>query len=279
MSSDPNAHPSVIDRAWQERLRRLTLGAGMVLILAALFPVAIEGSEPRFLWQTAHGADQVVLLVLVLGTGLGALVLGSITVDLTGRALAALVLGLPALAFQTVVMGLDAHGSPTWQVVLTVVGLTMVATGALTRESYWGSLLARLVCTIGMAMTVVAHAAPADGGPSRIGAAIETARAAEGLVHGLWIAAALPLLAGLGGLLAWLPANGPASGDRVARLAIAAVPLAAIIDQATRAAMYGHEPLLADLFHQLTAPLILAAWLALTAHGGAWPLRQAETAA
>jgi hypothetical protein len=268
-----------IDREWEARLRQVALTAGMVLVVAALVPAEIHGSEPRFLWQTAHAADELFLLILILGTGLGALVLGTIGIALTGRALAALALGLPALLFQTAVMGLDARGAPAWQLVLTIAGLTLVATGALARATYWGSLLARLVCTIGVAMTVVAHAAPADGGPSQIGAAIETARFADGLVHLLWIAAMLPLVAGLGGLLAWLPARGPGYGERVARLAILGLPLSVTLAQVTRLAMIGHEPLLADLFHQLTAAVVLGAWLALTAHGCAWLLRRAETAA
>jgi hypothetical protein len=274
--SDPAA---TIHREWEQRLRQVSLTAGMVLVVAALVPATVTGSDPRFLWQTAQAADELFLLVLIGATGLGALVVGTVRIPLTGRALAVLALGLPALTFQTVVMGLDARGGPGWQVVFTIAGLTLVATGSLARATYWGSLLARLVCTLGVLMTVVAHAAPVDGGRSVIGAAIESAGHAQGLTHVLWIATLVPLAAGLGGLLVWSSPGGPAHGQDLARLAIVALPLSVLLAAVTRAAIHGPEPLLADLFGQVTAAVVVGAWVALTAHGGSWLLRRAETAA
>lgn len=244
-----------------DALRALMLGLGTLLIACFAAPWSVsDGAE--FSWDVLRNAEATyprLIALLMVASGLSALLLAILPAATIGRGLAAACLGTLSLIASE---ASDPQGA--WWIFSWLLGMAALVAGLLLRSQYRSSLVARLIVTAGALALIVPWLVPIDGDPriavvlSNLGSDISLGAKLSGLVQ-LGVLA----LAGVA-LFAWLPAPSSAAAGVLAWIVVAVIPIVTLADLlassdiATRISR--------NLGATILVPLSTAAWIAL----GGW---------
>lgn len=244
---------------------------GATLILFFVLPWALA-PKTLFSWDVlgaVEGKHKLPPLLLV-GSGILAVVLSRLPLGVKARGLSALFTGYAPLALLALLLStpitVDTIGgkSDAWQDgVLLLSSLTLIA-GLLLRSQYHAAFLARILVTVGVACLLVPQLVPDT-------ALIDTAKAIGDLPGKSKLVNITPLvpaaLAAIGLLLTWLPTSGPVGTRTIAWLLIIwplAAALMTVIAQTEGSLV---DALKGGLYTVFWHPTSLVAWAALTGYG------------
>jgi len=198
-----------------------------------------------------------IIPLLLVGTGVLAVVLGAVPVATIGRGFAAAGIGLAPVVY--------AAASPPfqWQALVEVIGVVALVTGLLVRSQYTDAPLGRIMTTVGVACVLLTLLVPEGGEVPLIAAfkALGTNRTVPALLL------IVPAVLALASLVVWLPGPGGAGTHILAWIWIV-WPLAAAVLSWLSAGDIGPN-LKVNLDGVLYRPMALMAWTALVGFGAA----------
>ena len=248
---------------WAGALRALMLGLGAMLLVGFAAPWSLS-PELAFSWDRIADATTTyerLAPIMLVATGLVAVLLAVLPVAAAGRGMAAAVVGAGAL------IAVEASSGVGLSYVATRVGTLALVAGLLLRSQYRSSMLARGVVTVAALVVILLWLIP-EGGASPLVVAFGALGTDAPASFKIVIAAELfTLVLAAVALFAWLPAPSSAAADMLAWLVIARIPAVALLELVLLPDAGGQ--LSADLFGALIFPLATAAWLALAGFGAA----------
>lgn len=180
---------------------------GVVLLAAFVTPVGAE-REMKFWWDSLDDLEgkYKLLPIWLAAAGLLGVLLGSIPLPSSGRAVAAAVLGVTPLVYASLAINPEAE----WQSIATAGGMVLIPAGLLLRAAVPSSMLARILTTVGALAVLAVWLVPVhDKIPVQAALDVLDTEAKAGVKAGAIAPLLYPLLA-IGSLLVWLP--GPGSG-------------------------------------------------------------------
>jgi hypothetical protein len=180
---------------------------GVLLIAAFVTPIRAD-RETLFWWDALDDLEGKYKLmpILLAAAGLLGVLLGSIPLPSSGRAVAATVLGVTPLLYAAIALNPEAE----WQQIALAGGMFLIPAGLLLRSAVPGSMPARLLTTLGALAVIAAWVVPVhDKIPVQAALDVLSSDAKPGMKAGAVAPLLYPLLAVLS-LLVWLP--GPGSG-------------------------------------------------------------------
>jgi hypothetical protein len=147
---------------WSETLKTMMLVFGVLLVACFIAPWEIGGGPTQFAWTklTAKGisASARVVPLLLVGTGLIAVVLGSLSLGSLVRGFSAAGIGLAPLLF------LVASNKPfEWQFAVLLLCTVLITLGLLLRTHSVTSMLARVLVSAGIAGVLTTYLVPDHG--------------------------------------------------------------------------------------------------------------------
>lgn len=261
----PGAPGAATFEPWAESIKTLLLVYGVLLVACFVAPWAVGGGQTTFSWTLigAPGAAAKLPPLLIVSTGVIAVVLGVVPLATAARGIACLVMGLAAVVVLSTVPSFD------WRGLLGLIGASSLIGGLLLRSQYTMATLGRLLTTIGVVLLLALYLIP-EGGQvplvsmfKQLGAAPGKAKVAVivgGLSGGL-----LPLLFLLVCLLVWLPGPGSAGAGILAWIAIL-YPVASALILLLVGGDIG-ATLKSSLSAVVYIPLATSAWLAFAGYG------------
>lgn len=189
---------------WKDTIKLWMIVWGAVALVAFATPMMID--PLAFNWDLIiNGAGKMKIPPLIwAAVGLSSLAVGLLPMETLGRGVIAAVLGLAGIVAPLVIIGM-----PDWQKLLPLVGAIVLVPGLLVRHEYTESMLARILVTVGVVMTLVPYLIPDHGSIPLVGIF-------KGLIDLPGEAKIIPILLILHivlivmTLLAWMP--GPATG-------------------------------------------------------------------
>ena len=272
---------------WADSLRGLCSKFGILLCIALVLPVAFFDGKMAFLYellsqkQAPLGVRLIPILIMV--TGIGAIVIARSGVTTTMRGWIATGLGFTPLLLIAIYMQDATAGNrelqmvlagagESWRIIFSFLGLLVLATGLLVRSNYPAAILGRAITTSGaVAVLLVALVPINDHIPliaifKTLGADIPT----QYKLFALW--GLVPfVLASLGLLLTWLPASTSSGTTTVAWGALLFYPTSILVMIVALLAIEGGDP--EAIFRVPLVwyhiPITLLAWFALGAYGTA----------
>ncbi len=264
LASDSLARAATPTDPWGETTKTLLLVYGVLLIACFVAPWAV-GVETVFSWTLlkAPSFAAKLLPLLIMGTGVGAIALGTIPMAGSVRGIAAAILGgLPIIAL-TVVPNFK------WQALLGGMGAALIVVGLLLRSQYTTSMLGRLVASIGVVIILALYLIPAAGNVPIIGLfkALGQQPVQHHIILGQGLGGGLvPLVLTLLALLVWLPGPGNAGTGVLAWVIIlygVVAPIALLL-------LGGNigPTLKAALAPIIYRPVAASGWLAFAGYGG-----------
>lgn len=244
---------------------------GAALISFFVLPWALA-PETQFAWDVlaqAEGMDRLPPL-LIIGSGVLAVLLSRLSLGVKARGLSALVAGFAPLALMALLLSnppvletLGAKGT-TWQHGILLLGTSTLVTGLLLRSQYHSALVVRLLVSVGAACLLVPQLVPDT-------ALVDAARSLADLPGKSKLVAICGLvptaLAVVGLLLTWLPTSGPVGTRSLAWLYILWPLIAALLLALVVSDKGLGDTIKGGLYQLFWSPLTSIAWVALAGYG------------
>jgi len=184
-------------------LRTLSLVFGILIVITFLLPVRLDPLQFAFsnIGSLFDAGITVILGVLLLpAVGLLAIVFGVVPMGTAPRGAACAVIGLAPFVMT---FALGDHTS--WQDVADTFGMIFLLAGLVIRGGYHGSMLARILVTIGALAFLAPQLVPVGGGGVPIVGALQALGDAPTSALIAAVMGLAQLLLALAALLAWLP--------------------------------------------------------------------------
>ncbi len=184
-------------------LRTWSLVWGVLILVTFLLPIRLSPLTFEFLelGDVFGGGVQGILAVMMIPTvGLLAIVFGAIPMSTLARGIACALIGLASFG---VALAFAEHIA--WQQIVDLVAPILLLTGLILRSGYPGSLLARILVTLGSLATLALALIPLNGGGVPI---VDKLTALGGMDTRHLVQTVLELLElvlAVAALLAWLP--------------------------------------------------------------------------
>ncbi len=151
--------PTSDTTAWDDSLTTQMLVFGVLLVACFVAPWSIGEGSTTFAWSilTVSGAAITAKIVplLLVGTGLISVVMGSLRLDNNTRALLAAVIGITPLVFQ---MGTTTPFQ--WQLLVAMIASLILMIGLITRSRHTQSMLARILVTVAVVAILALYLIP-----------------------------------------------------------------------------------------------------------------------
>jgi hypothetical protein len=188
---------------------------GVVLLAAFVTPIRAD-RETLFWWDSLDDLDGKYKLmpILLAAAGLLGVLLGSIPLPSTGRAVAASVLGITPLVYASLAINPESD----WQPIASAAGMFLIPAGLLLRAAVPSSMLARILTTLGALAVLAVWLVPVhDKIPIQAALDVLDTEAKAGVKAGAIAPLLYPLLA-IVSLLVWIPGPGPGGAKVLAWL-------------------------------------------------------------
>jgi hypothetical protein len=188
---------------------------GVLLLAAFVTPVNTQ-RETLFWWDALDDLDGKYKLmpIFLAGAGLLGVLLGSIPLPASGRAIAATVLGVTPLVYASLLINPEAE----WQYIASAAGMFLIPAGLLLRASVPSSMLGRALTTVGALAILAAWLVPVhDKVPIQAALDVLDSEAKAGVKAAAVAPLLYPVLA-LVSLLVWLPGPGGGGAKAIAWL-------------------------------------------------------------
>lgn len=246
---------------WAEVTKLLLMVFGIGLLVAFVAPWSI--SPTSFSWTKIGDASTYdkVRRVLILGTGVLALVFAFLPLSTSGRGIAAAALGAVALTYVAV-------GGPKfqWQSLVQAVAPFLLVGGLLVRSQYKNSMLARILVTIGALGVIAVFLIPAGGKVPLVGQ-LKAIGSVPGKAKPEAFMNVVPFFLAVLSLIAWVPAPSTAAGTGIAWAWIVLPIVAGLIHIIALPSIgTGIKTGLSSIFW---VPIVLSAWTGLAGYGTA----------
>jgi len=233
---------------------------GAALLVGFVAPWSF--SPTTFSWTKIGDAPTFVKIqrMLLVGTGILALVFAFLPVATLGRGIAAVALGTTPIVYDIV----GAPGPLRWRPLVIFVGMIIVVGGLLLRSQYKSSSSARIFVTVGAALVLVSYLLP-DSGAIPVKAMFEAIADSPGKVKPMAFVTLMPFFLALLSLIVWIPAPSTAAGTGIAwawilwpiALSLATLIASPAIGKYIKANMHG-------VFWR---PIAISAWITMAGYG------------
>ncbi len=246
---------------WEQTLRTVMLALGATLLATAVLPWSfVPTVQFAFTGFSGEAMPAKVLPLLLLGSGGLAVVISLLPLATLGRGIIALLIAMGPLMY------LGPAETTSWQSLLGVLGVAAVTIGLIARSVYRDHLAPRLLVSAGAVLVLLGLLLPAEGGVSLL-ERIEALGATPGSHKLDAFLGLLPAVLAVLSLLVWMP---PSSSGAGVPLAWAWIFLGLVVAVLHVALATAPGAVLAERFGAtILLPLAQAAWLGLTAYGGA----------
>jgi hypothetical protein len=146
---------------WKDALPMQMFIWGGVALVSFATPLAFD-PKMQFNWDAIiHAPGKAKIVPLIWATvGLLSIVFGAIPMQTIARGMLAGIMGLVGIVVPLV---LDGHLGDRWQQVLMLVGGICLVPGLLVRHEYTESMLARMLVTVGVLLSLVPYLVPDHG--------------------------------------------------------------------------------------------------------------------
>jgi hypothetical protein len=201
---------------WAGSLKLIGIIFGALLVICFVVPWGVGGGKTVFSWTgfSHQPTEAKVMIFMIVGTGVLAILLATLPLATLGRGL-----GIAALGLAPILYAVFGTGKiPKWNVLVVLFGTLTLVSGLLIRAQYRGSIVGRLMATVGALAVIATLLIPtaASGDKVPLVTAFKGLGDAPGKYKLLSIVALLPFLLALLSLLVWLPASTSAGGTVIA---------------------------------------------------------------
>lgn len=261
LASQTAARMGAPQEPWAESLKTLMLAFGIALVACFVLPWVLA-PKVGFSWDVIKMAQGKAKLqpLLIGGTGLLAVVLALLPLTVPVRGIAAAAIGFVPVALMATVLA-TFH----WQSLLLLASALTLVSGLLVRSEYPGSMVPRLMVTMGVACMLV----PAFLQDASLIDQVKVIGKVPGKEKVAILVNLVPhALALIGLVLTWLPSPG-AMGTHVVAWLFIIWPIAESLIDLGLAGSGAGALIKSDMFHVFWLPITLMAWNALTGYGTA----------